>query len=265
MINGNDRSGTWDLEKMQPIRVRSLKEEFISRFEGLILSGTFPVGRRLPSERDLAKQLGVSRPVVHEGLLDLAAKGLVTMIPRRGAMVSDYRKTGSLELLISLFTFAEDSLDPALLSSILRLRILVETDIAVLAAANRSDDDVSGLKEILVEEGETERMSPAEIAELDYRFHHLLALSSGNIVYPLLMNSLKTLYTGILETFYQDRGVLPEVLRWHREIVAAVLERDGETASERMTRMLTFSESELGRIIAARSDTVRPESGRRGK
>jgi len=61
-------------ELLKPIRTESLKDVFISRFEELILSGSFPVGQKLPSERELALQLGVSRPVVHEGLVDLAAK-----------------------------------------------------------------------------------------------------------------------------------------------------------------------------------------------
>ena len=69
---------------LKPIRTESLKELFIRRFEELILSGKFPIGQKLPSERELALQLNVSRPVVHEGLVDLAAKGLVTMIPRVG-------------------------------------------------------------------------------------------------------------------------------------------------------------------------------------
>ena len=55
-------------EFLKPIRKDSLKDVFIKRFEDLILSGTFPVGQKLPSERELALQLSVSRPVVHEGL-----------------------------------------------------------------------------------------------------------------------------------------------------------------------------------------------------
>ena len=81
-------------ELLKPIRTESLKDIFIKRFEELILSGTFPVGQKLPSERELAFQLGVSRPVVHEGLVDLAAKGMVTLIPRVGTIVNDYRQEG---------------------------------------------------------------------------------------------------------------------------------------------------------------------------
>ncbi len=62
---------------LKPIHTASLKDVFIKRFEELILSGKFPVGQKLPSERELALQLGVSRPIVHEGLVDLAQAGVV--------------------------------------------------------------------------------------------------------------------------------------------------------------------------------------------
>ncbi|MBW1983231.1 MAG: FadR family transcriptional regulator, partial [Deltaproteobacteria bacterium] len=92
-------------ELLKPIKSESLKEIFISRFENLILSGKLSIGQKLPSERELAIQLGVSRPVVHEGLVDLASKGLITLTPRIGTVVNDYRTEGSLTMLTSLFNY----------------------------------------------------------------------------------------------------------------------------------------------------------------
>ena len=90
---------------LTPIEAPSLKDVFIERFESLILSGQLQIGQKLPSERELVLRLGVSRPVVHKGLVDLEAKGLVTLIPRVGAVVNDYRREGSLALLNSLVTY----------------------------------------------------------------------------------------------------------------------------------------------------------------
>ena len=69
---------------LTPIKTESLKDVFVLRFEELILSGKFGIGQKLPSERELALQLGVSRPVVHEGLVELSSRGLVTLTPPRG-------------------------------------------------------------------------------------------------------------------------------------------------------------------------------------
>ncbi|HOI11649.1 MAG TPA: winged helix-turn-helix domain-containing protein, partial [Myxococcota bacterium] len=56
---------------LEPLRAVRLKDAFLERFERLILSGELAPGDRLPPERDLAVRLGVSRPVVHEALLEL--------------------------------------------------------------------------------------------------------------------------------------------------------------------------------------------------
>ena len=99
-------------EMLQPLRAASLKDVFIERLEELILSGKVSMGEKLPSERALALQLGVSRPVVHSGLVELAARGLVTLTPRVGAVVNDYRRQGSLALLNSLISYRRGALDP---------------------------------------------------------------------------------------------------------------------------------------------------------
>ena len=130
-------------ELLEPISTPSLKEVFITRFEELILSGRIAVGQRLPSERELALQLGVSRPVVHEGLVELAAKGLVTMVPRVGTVINDYRREGSLALLTSLVQYQEGEIEPVLLESLLEMRLLFEVDAARLAAAARTPDQLA--------------------------------------------------------------------------------------------------------------------------
>ena len=69
---------------IEPIETKSLKEVFIDKFKDLILSGELEIGKKLPSERELSDLLQISRPVVHEGLIELASIGLVSMtLPSR--------------------------------------------------------------------------------------------------------------------------------------------------------------------------------------
>ena len=126
-------------ELLAPLQSPSLKDVFIERFEELILSGQLKIGQKLPSERELALRLGVSRPVVHKGLVDLEAKGLVTLMPRVGAVVNDYRREGSLALLNSLVTYQKGRLGPDLQTSLLDVRRLFEVETARLAARHRED------------------------------------------------------------------------------------------------------------------------------
>ena len=60
---------------LEPITTESLKQVFVAKFEELILSGKISIGEMLPSERELAAQLKISRPVVHEGLIELSLWG----------------------------------------------------------------------------------------------------------------------------------------------------------------------------------------------
>jgi GntR family transcriptional repressor for pyruvate dehydrogenase complex len=232
-------------ELLKPIRTDSLKEAFIKRFEELIFSGKFAIGQRLPSERELALQLGVSRPVVHEGLVDLAAKSLVTMIPRVGTIVNDYRKEGSLSILTSLVNYHEGSLEPRLLDSLLQMRLLFEVETARLAAIHRTREQLESFHALLQEEKDADIQNIEWICELDFNFHHLIALASGNHIYPLLLNSFKGCYFNLAGQFFSDSSVVPIVFNFHQEMVKAVESRGDRIAAEIMARMLNHGAEHL--------------------
>jgi len=109
---------------IEPIQVQSLKEACVARLEKMVLSGELKIGERLPSERDFASRLNVSRPVLHQALVDLEAKGLVQIIPRRGVFISDYRRDGSLAMLSSLLSYHNGQLAPDFGQSMLDMRML---------------------------------------------------------------------------------------------------------------------------------------------
>src|SRR6056297_1423825 len=144
-------------ELLHPLKADSLKDVFVERFEELILSGKISIGQKLPSERELALQLGVSRPVVHEGLVDLESKGLVTMKPRVGTVVNDYRREGSLTLLNSLVNYHQGTLEQHIFDSMLQMRNLYELETARLAAVNRDDSHIEEFREILQQEQQAPR------------------------------------------------------------------------------------------------------------
>ena len=72
---------------IEPLKIQSLKDACVSRLEQLILSGELKIGEQLPSERDFALRIGVSRPVLHAALVELDSKGLV-QIARAGGSSS---------------------------------------------------------------------------------------------------------------------------------------------------------------------------------
>ncbi len=234
---------------IEPIQSDSLRDIFIQKFEKLIFSGYFKIGEKLPAERDLARKMGVSRPVVHEGLVNLVSKGLVTMTPRRGSVINDYRKEGSLFVLTSLFEYSDGQVSEKLLNSMLDMRMLFETENAALAAKNRSKSNMADFQEILEKEKQVNPDNLNEIAELDFEFHHLISIASDNLVYPLLLNSLKQFYMGLTDKFFSDPSVIPWVLDHHGKIVRAIGDQAPEKAREYMEKLLLHGENHLRSVL----------------
>lgn len=234
---------------IEPLRTDSLKDVFVVRFEELILSGNFKIGQKLPSERELAFQLGVSRPVVHEGLLELASRGLISLKPRSGATVNDYRKEGSITLLSSLIQYQKGNLEPELLESLLQMRLMLEPPFARFAAENRTAEQLRELHAIIEKEAFTDSWNVQRITDLDFEFHLLIAVASGNTVYPLLLNSFRQVYTNLSGQFFKDRQVTATVHQYHRVMLAAIDAGNGRKAAVVMKEILHHGEKNLRNII----------------
>ena len=231
------------------VNTESLKGVFVKQFEENILSGYFSIGEKLPSERDLAVQMGVSRPVVHEGLVDLAVKGLVTMKPRFGTIVNDFRKEGSLSLLQSLMLYNSGNVDAELLESLLAMRVLFEVENVRLAALNHTEDQLVDLFQVIDKEKKANPGNLKSITELDFNFHHTISLATGNVIYPLILNSMKPFYTNISGLFFKAKDVIPAVFDFHASIAGAVKQRDDKKAISVMREMLLHGETHLRRQI----------------
>ncbi|MDO9264214.1 MAG: FadR/GntR family transcriptional regulator [Desulfosalsimonadaceae bacterium] len=237
-------------EGLEPLKAESLKNVCIRRFEGMILSGAVGVGEKLPPERELAVRLGVSRPVVHEALVDLAVKGLVGMTPRKGAVVNDFRRQGSVTLLTSLLEYQNGRLDARLLDGLLNMRMLIETENARLAAGNRTQAQVDELNGLIVQESQADPTDVDTVTHLDFEFHLLLAIATDNLLYPLLLNSFKPVYTNLSGQFFKDSALVRVVFDFHKDLASAIADQDEARAAELMRRMLLHGEDRLRKIIA---------------
>jgi DNA-binding FadR family transcriptional regulator len=248
-----------------PQRPRGRKEDFIARFEELILSGRFAPGQRLPPERELAESLSASRPVVHAALDELASRGLVRIESRRGVFVADWKREGSVEMLLSLLSYSGGEISPSLFDSMLELRILFETETARLAAKRRGPAQLDEIERVVARERLLREPSPHEVTVLDYDFHLAVAIASGNEMYPLLMNSMKRIYERILDRFYSDPAVVPEVFRLHRELAAAIADGREMEAAGLMRSILEYGEKNLRRILGAGQPALEASMGRAGE
>ena len=167
----------------------SLKELFIREIESMILSHRLPVGEKIPSERELANSMGISRSVVNSGLTELVRKGFLTVKPGIGTFVADYRQNGTIETLIFLMNYNGGTLRNAEIRSILELRIALDSLSISLCISKINQEEIAILKGYVKEIGETN--SPSDAACSAYSFQHQLAIFSGNTLTPLIFASCK--------------------------------------------------------------------------
>lgn len=146
--------------------------QIAKHLETLIMEGTLSPGVRLPSERQLATQMRVSRTTIRESLSELESKGLIERVHGRGSTVLD-----PLSNTIRLASMLEDS--DKELQSATELRESVEPRIASLAAERAKPGHISALHDIVRQEND-EHLTQDESLKLDIRFHLLLAHATGN-------------------------------------------------------------------------------------
>ncbi len=178
----------------------TLSEMFVEEIESMILSGKLSVGEKLPTERELADEMKVSRAVINGGTTELASIGFLEVVPRKGIYVADYKSRGRLEVLQVMLEHSGGRFDVEMLTSVLQLREACEQDYARLAAQYRTIADIEAIKAQAQALQHTKE--PAALSEAAFDFYRLIAVASGNIVYPLLHSTMSPVYTALFDRLF---------------------------------------------------------------
>lgn len=202
---------------------------------GLIESGALTVGDKLPSEHELARSLGVSRPVIREALGALRAAGVLESRPGSGTYVTS--TTLRQEGLLLLDQFRPEDL--------YEVRAHLEIPGAGLAAQRRTAQQLVELEAIVA--GHADRPDAKHWVDDDLRFHVLLAEATGN---ELQVKLIRELREAQLEQNVAIAGItdLEAPAGEHEAIVRAIAHRDSEAAEQAMADHL---EAILARSRAA--------------
>jgi GntR family transcriptional repressor for pyruvate dehydrogenase complex len=224
-----------------------LYERIANQVRELISSRNLGPGDRLPTERDLAEMLGVSRVPIREAVRTLSAQGVVEVRRGKGMFVAARGMEATIEELTSALLKQRD-----IFNDLFAVRRLLEPA-AAQWAANRVDpedaDKLEGLVKGMEAIGRSKSPDLDAMAELDAQFHVEIAACAGNRVMLRLMQALQDLHREQLETSLRYRGRLPETIMDHRRIVAAVVAQDPVGASLAMTDHLARSEAAtIGRL-----------------
>jgi len=213
------------------ITALSYTDLFVQQIENMILSGELAVGEQLPPARELSVKMGVSRPVISAGLVELEKLGFVEIVPRQGVYVSDYRRKGTVETLVAIMRYNSGTMRKSEVRSLLQVREQLECLCAGLVIEGAADEELEGLGKILDELKDAPDVDAA--ADAVFRFYHELAILSGNVLLPLMYYSFRS--PGIyLWTLYCKRNGIQAMYELKLGFYKALLNRDTEEALRRI-------------------------------
>jgi DNA-binding FadR family transcriptional regulator len=216
---------------IQPIDSLRLYEQVAKQISDLIRNGEFPPGQRLPAERDLAKTLGVSRPVVREAMIALEIAGLVEVRTGSGAYVRERRVDAPAPLNVG------DS--P---SDILNARMLIEGEIAALAASSATPGDVAAMADLIDQmTRDHDAGRPWDWADLG--FHGAIAAATGNAALAAVVERLWQAQHAPVFAILSERVHLrdnwPATLSGHIAVYEAIRDRRPAAAKAAMRAHLS--------------------------
>lgn len=231
----------------KPIKHRKISEEIVEQIKNHISHGQLKPGDRVPSERDLATMLGVSRPSVREAIMVLEAMGLVESKQGGGTFVRSLTETSLADPLTNM---VEQS--PRLMHALVEVRMGLESWSSYLAAKRATDQEIEELWS-LYREMEAQSVNGGWDAEIDARFHYAITAATHNTIQVHVLNTIHTLFHATIMTalseFYTREGYIEKLLVQHRAIVEAIARRDPEGARQAMADHLVMVEKKMAQFM----------------
>ena len=224
-----------------PIKTTKIPDEVYKQIVSLISSGRLKPAEKLPSEREIATELGVSRQSVREALYRAETMGLIEVRPGEGSFVrSSVSKSIKSPLEVILGEQAERVFE------FLEIRKVIEGWCAEKAALEARAEDLAAIRDIL------ERMkqlhpTDKKWEETDKEFHYAIVSAAHHVIAMHIMEALKINF----ETFFNFRQALEKIgqkkLLWqhHHDVYTAIAQRNPELARQKIIDHLNFMEETI--------------------
>jgi GntR family transcriptional regulator, transcriptional repressor for pyruvate dehydrogenase complex len=227
------------MQRFKPIKQSRVSEQVAEQLKHSIVLGRFKPGDKLPADRELAEQFRVSRVMIREALRSLENAGFIIARPgiTGGTFVTDLSFEHLGDAFLDLFLA-----DKISIPELVQVRLLVEPEVARLAARNITPDFAAQLQESLRAE-DLPLTSLAEDLDRKTAIHFILAEMCGNRVFEALVRSLMALTRKVVEAVNPDpQWMHPAGM--HRSVVGAVLSGDEKKAAAGMRKhSLEFGEN----------------------
>lgn len=231
---------------MDKVRRTSLSDAVTDSVIAQIREGRYRAGDRLPTERELAEQLGVGRTSVREGLRFLEKLGILEIRQGTGTVVRSLSLGEVFEHLVPVQTIIE--LPNRDVRNIMHVRRVLETESAQLAARHATEKQLGRLERLL--DGMAASLEePRDYLEMDLEFHVVVAEAAANPVLAQLVNLIRDIYTRYFEIVLRDPEMNKTSLDFHRQLYAALRDHDPEAARRHILDHLSQAERDVLRLL----------------
>lgn len=237
----------------RPALAEGLAEQLINE----VLDGSYPVDSGLPSETELATQVGVSRLTVREAVKILAAKGVVRVVHGRGTFVNPPPLWSALDPVLFLARSASDTDNFALPRKLLEARRLVEVSVAELAAQRRTDTDLANISASLDEMRSAAMNSDvAAFVSADIAFHQYIVDAADNSIIAALFDPICQILRLTRHQTSFHAAVRENAIEHHARILTAIRRGTPTKAGRAMREHLDQTEHDLDTYVTVSGDEL---------
>jgi GntR family transcriptional regulator, transcriptional repressor for pyruvate dehydrogenase complex len=216
---------------------QTISQEITGKLARRIANDRYPMGTKLPTERDLAAEFGVTRHVVREALKRLEAVGLVRIRQGSGIVVEDFKLSGGIEMFEVLLTHDDGSINMNILRDVLEFRGHMVQLIVRLAADRRSPDEMKEMVS-LFNERKAAANNPARLEVLNRRLFRLIAKATHNRIYELVFNTMGQIFLKLRLLIDLSLMNYEEAEKRFERILDAFEQQDGDLAELLVARYL---------------------------
>jgi GntR family transcriptional repressor for pyruvate dehydrogenase complex len=232
----------------------TVSQEITTKLLRRIVDGVYPAGGRLPNERGMAEEFGVTRNVVREALKRIEAMGMVSIRQGSGCHVEELQTKGGIEL-VDLFLFRRDgSMDEEFLDEIIQFHEDIHISVVKLAAQNITREEIEKFRAFLKERAAMS-IDDERLPDITTEISRAIVKATHNRYYLLLFNSMARVIR-ISRSFFELPVFVPQSQTFFERLLEAFESRDHEMAAllavrlfesnhDDMVGMLRFSMSDM--------------------
>ena len=227
------------------VRVSRASQDIVQQIKTKIFAGNLAPGDRLPSEKELAEQFGLSRITVRDALRILESQGLVTIKVGAGggAFVTDPSTQAANELMTDLLR-----LQHASTRELIEARLVIETSLVTFASERATAADLATMHEAINTARAGRAAGDPHFTPHSVDFHIALAKAAGNSVLLFTVKSFRTLFYETLDKLLPDDKMALRAIEDHQKVLDAISAHDAASARQLMRDHLSYFEERARKL-----------------